>query len=72
MRHEPRTRRFIRQSQSIRVGASLSPIPKLLNTDQSLCEIALASGFADQSHFTRVFSERIKASPAAWRRAQRR
>jgi len=44
----------------------------LLNTDQSLCEIALATGFADQSHFTRVFSERIKASPAAWRRAQRR
>lgn len=44
----------------------------LLNTDQSLCEIALATGFSDQSHFTRVFSERIKASPAAWRRAQRR
>jgi AraC-like DNA-binding protein len=44
----------------------------LLNTDQSLCEIALATGFADQSHFTRVFSERIKASPAVWRRAQKR
>jgi AraC family transcriptional regulator len=44
----------------------------LLNTDQSLCEIALTTGFADQSHFTRVFSERIKASPAAWRRAKRR
>ena len=43
----------------------------LLNTDQSLCEIALATGFADQSHFTRVFSVRIKASPAAWRRAQK-
>ena len=44
----------------------------LLNTDQALCEIALATGFADQSHFTRVFSERIKVSPAAWRRAQNR
>jgi AraC-like DNA-binding protein len=44
----------------------------LLNTDQSLCEIALATGFADQSHFTRVFSQRTKASPAAWRRAQAR
>jgi len=44
----------------------------LLNTNQSLCEIALAAGFADQSHFTRVFSQRIKASPAAWRRARKR
>ena len=44
----------------------------LLNTGQSLCEIALATGFADQSHFTRVFSERIKTSPAAWRRAQKK
>jgi AraC family transcriptional regulator len=44
----------------------------LLNTDQSLCDIALATGFADQSHFTRVFSQRVKASPAAWRRAQGR
>jgi AraC-like DNA-binding protein len=44
----------------------------LLNTDQSLSEIALAMGFADQSHFTRVFSQRIKVSPAAWRRAQER
>jgi AraC family transcriptional regulator len=44
----------------------------ILNTDQSLSEIALAIGFADQSHFTRVFSQRVKASPAAWRRAQER
>jgi AraC-like DNA-binding protein len=42
----------------------------LLNTKEPLCQIALASGFADQSHFTRVFSKQIKASPAAWRRAQ--
>lgn len=44
----------------------------LLNTDQPLSEIALATGFADQSHFTRVFSQRMKTSPAAWRRAQGR
>jgi AraC-like DNA-binding protein len=42
----------------------------ILNTKQSLSEIALETGFADQSHFTRVFSQRMKASPAAWRRAQ--
>jgi AraC family transcriptional regulator len=44
----------------------------ILNTKQSLSDIALATGFADQSHFTRVFSQRVKASPAAWRRAQGR
>ncbi len=42
----------------------------LLHTDQPLSEIALVTGFADQSHFTRVFSRRMGDSPAAWRRAQ--
>jgi AraC family transcriptional regulator len=44
----------------------------ILNTKLPLSEIALATGFADQSHFTRVFSQRVKASPAAWRRDQGR
>jgi AraC-like DNA-binding protein len=44
----------------------------ILNSDQSLSEIALATGFADQSHFTRVFSRLVKKSPAAWGRAQER
>ncbi len=44
----------------------------ILNTSQPLSEIALATGFADQSHFTRVFSQRVKVSPAAWRREQKR
>ena len=35
-----------------------------------LAEIALACGFADQSHFTRVFSRIVGVGPAAWRRAQ--
>jgi AraC family transcriptional regulator len=42
----------------------------ILNTDEPLCAIALDAGFADQSHFTRVFSRRVNASPAAWRRDQ--
>jgi len=42
----------------------------ILNSKLSLSEIALATGFADQSHFTRVFSQRVKSSPAAWRRDQ--
>ncbi len=44
----------------------------ILNTDEPLCAIALDTGFADQSHFTRVFSQHVKASPAAWRRDQGR
>ena len=37
-------------------------------TRLELVEIAIASGFADQSHFTRVFSRNEGLSPAAWRR----
>lgn len=34
----------------------------------SLLDIALACGFADQSHFTRVFRASIGTTPGAWRR----
>ena len=40
----------------------------LTETDEPLASIASAAGFSDQSHFTRVFSRRVKASPSAWRR----
>lgn len=34
----------------------------------SLSEIASACGFADQSHFTRVFTQMVGVSPGVWRR----
>jgi AraC family transcriptional regulator len=34
-----------------------------------LADVALACGFADQSHFTRVFKNVVGASPAHWRRS---
>lgn len=34
----------------------------------SLADVALACGFADQSHFTRVFSRITDVSPGVWRR----
>lgn len=40
----------------------------LLATDLSLAEIALDCGFADQSHFTRVFSRIAGNTPGSWRR----
>ena len=39
---------------------------------QSLSEIALACGFVDQSHFTRVFTQRVGLTPGSWRRVTMR
>ncbi|MCC8943556.1 helix-turn-helix transcriptional regulator [Bradyrhizobium sp. Arg62] len=41
----------------------------LLQSSQlPLAELAQVCGFADQSHLTRVFKQRVGASPGAWRR----
>ncbi len=37
-------------------------------TELRLADIAIGCGFADQSHFTRVFKSFVGLSPAAWRR----
>ena len=42
---------------------------KLRYSRLSLSEVALACGFADQSHLTRVFTGMVGVSPGAWRRA---
>lgn len=41
----------------------------LRRRELSLSEIARVCGFADQSHFARVFSHRVGSSPGAWRKA---
>jgi AraC family transcriptional regulator len=41
----------------------------LTEAGASLADIACATGFADQSHFTRVFSRIVGMSPGAWRRS---
>lgn len=43
----------------------------LAETDAPLAEIALAAGFADQSHFSNVFRRVTGLSPSAFRRAMR-
>ncbi|HVT97071.1 MAG TPA: AraC family transcriptional regulator, partial [Acidobacteriaceae bacterium] len=40
----------------------------LASREMSLSDVALACGFADQSHFTRCFAARVGMSPGAWRR----
>jgi AraC family transcriptional regulator len=44
----------------------------LVDTTLSLAQIALTCGFADQSHFTRVFAQLVQSSPGQWRRHWRR
>jgi AraC family transcriptional regulator len=39
----------------------------MVNTRDSLSQIALACGLSDQSHFTRVFRRAVGMSPRAWR-----
>jgi AraC family transcriptional regulator len=43
----------------------------LLNSPLALAQIAYDCGFADQSHFTRVFTAIVGVTPGAWRRARR-
>ena len=41
----------------------------ITSTSERLCEIALACGFADQSHLNRTFSRMLGTSPGSWRRS---
>jgi AraC-like DNA-binding protein len=43
----------------------------LAETDLPLAEIALETGFSDQSHFSRRFREHLDVSPSMFRRAKR-
>lgn len=49
----------------LRVAKALS---LMANPKTDLTEIAFACGFADQSHFTRCFRERIGVTPSAYRK----
>lgn len=67
-------------SRAFRISTGLPPHQWLLRQrvkaakqlmtvrDLPLSEIAMSAGFANQSHFTKVFSAQVGVSPAAWRR----
>ena len=42
----------------------------MLSTDDSLADIALACGLADQAHLSRLFRRIVGEAPRAWRRAR--
>ena len=44
----------------------------LVDSTLSLAQIAQKCGFADQSHFTRIFAQLVQSSPGQWRRHRRR
>lgn len=44
---------------------------KLIHQGASLAHAATDSGFADQSHMTRIFARQFGFTPGAWQRAQR-
>lgn len=56
---------YIRQSR-IELACRL-----LATSDAPIADVALAGGFADQSHFGRAFKSALGTTPAAWRAASR-
>jgi AraC family transcriptional regulator len=42
----------------------------MATSDRSLADVALAAGFSDQSHFTRLFKQLTGVTPAAYRRGR--
>lgn len=53
-------------AQRIKLACALLKDPNI-----TLADVAMRCGFSDQSHFTRVFARALRATPGAWRRAER-
>jgi AraC-like DNA-binding protein len=60
---------FTAQLTQLRINRA---IELLANSNQGLLDIALATGFSDQSYFTRVFRKHTGLTPAAYRREHSR
>jgi AraC family transcriptional regulator len=44
-------------------------IELMSDPDTSLAQIAYSAGFSDQSHFSRVFAQKMSVTPGAWRKS---
>ena len=54
--------------QYVRLGRLEHAKSLLRQTASPLCQIAVASGFSDQSHMSRAFQAVVGSTPARWRR----
>lgn len=45
-------------------------IELMSDPDSSLAQVAFNAGFSDQSHFSRVFTQKMGVTPGAWRKSQ--
>jgi AraC-like DNA-binding protein len=63
-RHTGMTANEYRARSRVRLASQL-----LLGTTSSLSRVASSAGLSDQSHLTRLFSERLGVSPGAYRQA---
>jgi AraC family transcriptional regulator len=62
-------RHFLRTAGEYLRGLRVESACRMLaTTDRTLAEIALDSGFADQSHFTKTFRGQMKMTPGEFRR----
>ena len=76
--HPAHLARAFRQCYRVSLGSYVRALrlewvsARLLDSKESLAGIALAAGFADQSHLTRVFRRHAGLTPLAYRRARMR
>lgn len=76
-RHPSHMARVFRRRHGVSIGSFVRTMrvdwarEQLLSSDDSLTNIALRAGFADQSHFTRAFRSRTGWTPGAFRRGRR-
>lgn len=63
-------RRFVRHTgmtpHAYQLDRRIQHARRLLAADETICDTALAVGFADQSHFHRSFRERVAATPGQY------
>lgn len=66
-------RQFGLPMHAFQLGARVERAKEMLRAgSDAMADVALACGFADQSHFTRRFKSHVGLSPAAYRRAVRK
>ncbi|HEX9928906.1 MAG TPA: AraC family transcriptional regulator [Pyrinomonadaceae bacterium] len=76
--HSAHLSRVFRQKMGCTVGEYLRRLKfefacqQILSTEIPLCEIALDAGFADQSHFNRIFRTKMGMPPYMYRKLHRK